>query len=163
MGTGLANGKYVDGNHKIKSVWTLHVCWANSNWYHLPWLTATVFGATVDTKWHIGFCSLPIRWSTSPFCLNCPELPEWHFSWEMGWPCFAKTLGSPFARFYPNGLFRLGLYQGQGVSGENQWSLTIENRIFAAAEQITPDMLARFFRATEERWDLCFDLRGHHV
>ena len=39
----------------------------------------------------------------------------------------------------------------------------LKTRIFAAAEQITPDMLARVFRATEERWDMCFDLRGHHV
>ena len=39
----------------------------------------------------------------------------------------------------------------------------LKNRIFAAAEQITPDMLARVFRATEERWDMCFDLRGHHA
>ena len=38
-----------------------------------------------------------------------------------------------------------------------------KNHIFAAAEQITPDMLTRVFRATEERWDMCFDLRGHHV
>ena len=85
------------------------------------------------------------------------------FLGEMDLPRFAKTLGSPFAQFYLNGLFHLGLFQGQGVSGENQWSWTIENRIFAAVEQITPDMLARVFRATEERCDLCFDLRGHHV
>ena len=39
----------------------------------------------------------------------------------------------------------------------------LKNRIFSAAEQMTPDMLARVFRATEERWDMCFDLRGHHV
>ena len=81
----------------------------------------------------------------------------------MDWPCIAKTLGSSFARFDPNGLFHLRRYQGQGVSGENQWSLTIENHIFAAAEQKTPDMLARVFRATEKRLDMCFDLRGYHV
>ena len=39
----------------------------------------------------------------------------------------------------------------------------LKNRIFAAVEQITPDMLARLFRATEKRWDICFDLRGHQV
>ncbi|PSN55647.1 hypothetical protein C0J52_21821 [Blattella germanica] len=39
----------------------------------------------------------------------------------------------------------------------------LRNRIFAAAEQITPDMLARLFRATERRWDLCLDLQGNHV
>ena len=39
----------------------------------------------------------------------------------------------------------------------------LKNRIFAAAEQITPDILARAFRATEERWDMYFDFRGHHV
>ncbi|PSN58196.1 hypothetical protein C0J52_06008 [Blattella germanica] len=39
----------------------------------------------------------------------------------------------------------------------------LRNLIFAAAEQITPDMLARVFRATERRWDLCLDLQGNHV
>ncbi|PSN57782.1 hypothetical protein C0J52_07264 [Blattella germanica] len=39
----------------------------------------------------------------------------------------------------------------------------LRNCIFAAAEQITPDMLARVFRATERRWDLCLYLQGTHV
>ena len=126
MGTGLAKGKCVDGNHKIKRVWTLHVCWDNSNWYHLPWLTATVFGATVETRWHFGFCSLP----TPPHFALIVRNYLRHVSWEMDWPCIAKSLGSPFARFDPNGLFRLGLYQGQGVPDENQWSWTIEKPHF---------------------------------
>ena len=72
-----------------------------------------------------------------------------------------QDFGLPVRPIRPQWTFRLGLYQGQGVSGENQWSGTIG--IFATAEQITPDMLPRVFRATEERWDMCFDLRGHHV
>ncbi|PSN40106.1 Rab-like protein 2A [Blattella germanica] len=32
------------------------------------------------------------------------------------------TLGSPISRFDPNGLSRLGLYQVQSVTSENQWS-----------------------------------------
>ena len=124
----------------------------------------TIFGAKADTRWHFGFCSLPTRWSTSPFCLNCPERPEWHLSWEMDWPCIAKTLGSPFARFDPNGLFSPGaLSRPRCMSWKINSLEQLKNHIFAAAEQITPDMLARVFRATKERWDMCFDLQGHHV
>ena len=36
-------------------------------------------------------------------------------------------------------------------------------RISAAARTITPAMLQRVFRCTEERWQLCLDMEGNHV
>ena len=60
--------------------------------------------------------------------------------------------------FFAWGFIKAKVYQVK-MNGLEQ----LKNRIFAAAEQIMPDMLARVFRAIEERWDMCFDLRGRHV
>lgn len=60
--------------------------------------------------------------------------------------------------FFVWGFIKSKVYQVK-INGLQQ----LKNRIYAAAEQITPDLLARVFRATEERWDMCLDLQGHHV
>ena len=60
--------------------------------------------------------------------------------------------------FYAWSFIKAKVYQVK-INGLEQ----LKNHIFAAAEQITPDMLAKVFRATEERWGMCFDLRGNHI
>ena len=60
--------------------------------------------------------------------------------------------------FFAWGFIKANVYQVK-INGLEQ----LKTHIFAAAEQITPDMLARVFRPTEERWDMCFDLWGHYV
>ena len=39
----------------------------------------------------------------------------------------------------------------------------LRERISAAVRTITPAMLQRVFRCTEERWQLCLDMEGNHV
>ena len=39
----------------------------------------------------------------------------------------------------------------------------LRERISAAVYTITPAMLQRVFRCTEERWYLCLDMEGNHV
>ena len=72
------------------------------------------------------------------------------FSWDMDWLCIAKTLGSPFARFDPNELFRLGFIKAKVNKVKINGFQQLKNRIFAAPEQIKPDMLARVFWGTKE-------------
>ena len=60
--------------------------------------------------------------------------------------------------FFTWGFIKVKVYQVKTNDLEQ-----LKNRIFATAEQIMPVMLARMFRAKEEHWDMCFDLRGHHV
>ena len=63
----------------------------------------------------------------------------------------------------PKDFFAWGFNQGEVYQVTINGLEQLKNPIFAAAGQITPDMLARVFRATEERWDMCFVLRGHHA
>ncbi|PSN49113.1 hypothetical protein C0J52_07255, partial [Blattella germanica] len=67
--------------------------------YNIPRLIATLFGATVDTRWHVGFCCLPTRWSTSTFCQDCPGLPKCNFSWEMVEKPHFSRCGTDNARY----------------------------------------------------------------
>ena len=54
----------------------------------------------------------------------------------------------------PMDLFAWGFIKAKVYQVKSNGLEQLKNRSFATAEQITPDMLARVFRATEERWDI---------
>ncbi|PSN44784.1 hypothetical protein C0J52_05563 [Blattella germanica] len=79
--------------------------------------------------------------------------------WERDSPKVNVWMGITKSKVYGPYMFAERTVYKVKINGLEQ----LRNRIFAAAEQIKPDMLARLFRATERRWELCLYLQGNHV
>lgn len=96
----------------LKGMWTKTLIWMRSKktFYPLCKLFPTMI---------MPFC---IK-RTSSLGIANEKFSQWQFPTEMDWTVLTKyCLATKVARFNPNGLFLLGVYQKQSVQGTSRWS-----------------------------------------